>query len=124
MLADAATNKSELNERTGNNEQKYTLNFGRLVVLPSIHIGIDRYMRQKMHGIIAISDSVVHIDIFITMTRNPYWPEIQAALRSGQRVDHRSDLCDRVFRMKLEVLLKHLKEDGPFRCIRALLSGI
>ena len=107
-----------------NNERDNLLNLGRLVVLPSTHIGSDRYKRQKMHDVIAISNSVGHPDIFITMTCNPYWPEIQNALLADQRADDRPDLCDRLFRMKLKLLLKHLKDDRSFGPITAFVSII
>ena len=64
LLADAATNKKKANEWTVNTEQNNRLNVGRLIVLLSTHIGIDRYMRQKMHDIIAISNFLGHSDIF------------------------------------------------------------
>ena len=124
LLADAGTHKNEVNEWTGKRGDHNSMNIGRLVVLPSTHIGGDRYMRQKMHDIIAISNSVGHPDIFITMTCNPHWPEIQEALLTGRRADERPDLCDRVFRMKLKLLLKHLKEDEPFGRISAFVSVI
>ena len=40
------------------------MNVGSLVVLPSTYIGSDRYMREKMHDIIAISNTLGHPDIF------------------------------------------------------------
>ena len=81
-------------------------------------------MRQKIHDVIAISNSVGRPDILITMTCNPYWPEIQNALLADQRADDRPDLCDRVFCMKLELLLKHLKDDTRFGPITAFVSVI
>ena len=72
-------------------------------------------MRQKMHDIIAISNSPGHPDIFVTMTFHPNWPEIQNALLLDQRADDRPELCDHVFRMELKILLKHLKEEKTFR---------
>ena len=81
-------------------------------------------MRQKMHDIIAISNSLGHPDIFLTMTCNPYKPEIQNALLAGQKADDRPDLCDRVFRMKLKLLLEHLKEDEHFGKSAAFVSVI
>ena len=71
-------------------------------------------MWQKMHDIIAISNNLGHLDIFITMTCNPYWSEIQSALLASQRADDRPDFSDYVFHMKLKLPLKHLKEDEPF----------
>ena len=124
LLVDAATNMNEVNEWTDNNERDNLQTVGSLVVLPSNHIGSDRYMWQKMHDFIAISNSVGHPDIFITMTCNPYWPETQNALFADQRADGRLDLCYRVFRIKLKLLLKHLKNDRPFGPITAFVSVI
>ena len=69
LLADAAINKNEVNEWTGDTERNNALNVGSLVVLSSAHIGNDRYKRQKMHDIIPISNSLGHPDIFVTMNR-------------------------------------------------------
>ena len=110
LLGDAANHNNENNQSTGNKERNNALNFGRLVVLPSTYIGSDRYMRQKMHDIIAILNTLSHLDVFMTMTCNSYLPEIQNALLPSQRADDRLDLCDRVFRMKFKLLLMHLKE--------------
>ena len=78
------TYKNEVNRCTENTEQNNLLNAGRLVVLPSNHIGSDRYMRQKMHTIIAISNILGHPDIFVAMTCNPNWPETKNVLLLDQ----------------------------------------
>ena len=39
----------------------------------------------------------------ITMTGNPNWPEITAALRPGEDWTHRPDIVNRVFKDKWEV---------------------
>ncbi|CDF36188.1 ATP dependant DNA helicase PIF1 [Chondrus crispus] len=75
---------------------------GRLFILPSTHIGCDSYMRQQMHGIIAISNQIGHPDIFLTMTCNPSWPEITRALLPNQTPQDRLDLCARVFLIKFQ----------------------
>ena len=85
------------------------MNVGRFVVLPSTHIGSDGCMLQKMHDIIAISNTFGHLNISITINWNPYRPEIQSALLASQTVEGRPDLCDPVFCMKLKLLLEHLK---------------
>ncbi len=94
------------------------------MVLPSTHIGSERYMRQKMHDIIAISNSIGHPDVFLTITSNPRWPEIEESLLPGQCACDRPDLCNRVFQMKQKILMTHLKEDQPFRGIVADVSVI
>ena len=39
--------------------------------------------------------------LFITMTTNPKWKEISAALAPGEKPEDRPDICMRVFRLKL-----------------------
>ena len=67
-------------------------------------------------------------DYFITMTCNPRWPELIAALTlpngTVQRAEDRPDLVGRVFLRRLAKLEKALKEDhimgyviGFIRCI-------
>ena len=70
------------------------------MVLSSTHVGSERYMREKMHDIIAISNSIGHPDVFLTMTYNPQWPEIEESRLPGQRANDRPDLSNRSFRMK------------------------
>jgi hypothetical protein len=52
------------------------------------------------------------LDLFITMTCNPNWPEILHELRPGEETNGRLDLTSRVFYMKLNALLKDLLQNG------------
>ena len=63
LLPDALNHKNETNQSIGNKESNNKLNVGSLIDLPSNHFGGDRYVRQKMHDIIAISNSIGHPDI-------------------------------------------------------------
>ncbi|CDF37673.1 unnamed protein product [Chondrus crispus] len=87
---------------------------GRLFILPSTYIGGDRYMRQQMHDIIAISNQIGHPDIFLTMTCNPSWPEITRALLPNQTPQDRPDLCARVFRLKMKDLMSLVINEEVF----------
>lgn len=58
--------------RTGN--EANDMRAGRLIVLPSTHIGGDRYMRHQMQDIISMSNKLGHPHIFLTVTCNPNWP--------------------------------------------------
>lgn len=71
-------------------------------------------MRQKMHDCIAISTQVGHPDIFLTMTCNPKWPEMQRNLYPVQRADDRPELVARVFNLKLRHMLKIVIEEQVF----------
>jgi len=52
-------------------------------------------------------------DLFVTFTCNPKWKEITNALLLGQTAKDRPDLVTRVFNLKLDALLKDIK-DGVF----------
>ena len=97
---------------------------GKLLILPSTHIGSERYMRRKMHDIIVLSSSIAPPDVFLTMTCNPRWTEKENSLLSGQNSSDRPDFCNRVCRMKHKLLMEHLKEDEPFRRVAADVSVI
>ena len=97
---------------------------GRLFILPSTYIGGDRYMRQQLHDIIAISNKVGHPDIFLTMTCNPQWPEILRSLPPGQTPQDRPDLCARVFHMELRALLSFVLDEKYYGQVVAHVSVI
>ena len=112
--ADYTSLRDLLGDSGGVFDEAISLRAGSLVILPSTYVGGDRYMRQKMHDIIATSNVLGHPDIFITMTCNPHWPEIQRGLLPGQRPEDRPDLCNRVFRMKRQALVQYVKNTGRF----------
>ena len=124
LLADASHAINEAQAWTGMKGTEKLRDLGKLVVLSSTHIGSDMYVRQKMHHIIAISNSIGNTDVLLTMTFNPRWIEIQESLLPGQRADDRTDLCNRVFRLKYKLLMMHLKENEPFGRIAADFSVI
>ena len=49
-------------------------------------------------------------EYFITFTCNPKWPDLQSLLKPGQTQEYRHDLTARVFKLKLDELLKDLLE--------------
>lgn len=124
LLGDAAMARNEADAWTRGEHCGASGKIGRLMVLPATYIGGDRYIRLKMHDIIAIANSIGHTDVFLTMTCNPYWPEITNALFEGQRPDVRPDLCNRVFHMKLKMLMKYLKCENPFGRVIASVSVV
>jgi hypothetical protein len=83
---------------------------GKRTVLPSSFTGGPRYMVQNYQDAMAICRTFGNPDIFITFTANPKWPEIQYMLQQipGQSVDDRPDIKTRVFKMKLDQLMKRI----------------
>jgi len=69
---------------------------GQRILLPSVFIGSPRDMMQRYQDAMAL----MHIgrpDLFITMTCNPNWQEIQILLQPGQRAQDRPDITGTFF---------------------------
>ncbi|EGO05023.1 hypothetical protein SERLA73DRAFT_68670 [Serpula lacrymans var. lacrymans S7.3] len=99
---------------------------GQNIVLPSSHSGSTRHMYQLFQDSMAICRHCHKPDIFLTMTANTNWPEIQEAYNNAGEVDDdpnmptrkqtaadRPDIFARVFYQKKKALLKEVK-DGIF----------
>ncbi|KAK1384288.1 hypothetical protein POM88_022023 [Heracleum sosnowskyi] len=54
-----------------------TSNVGKGVILPTGFVGSKRYMHQNFQDALAVCRHVGHPDVFLTMTTNPLWDEIQ-----------------------------------------------
>jgi len=65
-----------------------------------------------------------HIDLFITMTRSPNWPEIKNNLLPGPKPEDHPDLVARVFQLKLKKMLEMLKLKMIFGKPQAWLYSI
>ncbi|XP_057450048.1 uncharacterized protein LOC130741224 isoform X4 [Lotus japonicus] len=87
---------------------------GSRIVLPSSFTGGRRYMFNNCQDAMGICREYGYPDLFLTMTCNPKWPEIErhVSARCLSAYD-RPDLACRVFRMKLDQLMKNLKK-GKF----------
>lgn len=87
---------------------------GRRFILPSSYTGGPRYMQQCLQDSLALARYFRKIDLFITVTCNPQWPEIQRELFDGQQASDRPDLVARVFALKKKAILRAIYEDGVF----------
>lgn len=92
---------------------------GRRVVLPSSFHGSPRHMHQLYQDSMALIRKFGKPDLFITMTCNPYWPEI-CKLRF-QLGAERPDLCARVFNLKLKELVDDLTKKQIFGKVNSFL---
>ncbi|XP_027171825.1 uncharacterized protein LOC113771446 [Coffea eugenioides] len=77
---------------------------GRKVILPASFIGGPRDMRRSYLDAMALVQKYGKPDIFLTMTCNPAWKEIQENLKYHEKPQDRPDLLARVFRAKFEML--------------------
>jgi hypothetical protein len=117
-------NKTQNNFRSANcstyaaaTESKTTQSIGREVpkgtFLPKGFRWGDRRNRERFRDVMAMSSKMGNPSLFITMTANVKWKEIQEELnRTGEDSSMRPDIVDRVFKMKLRQLEEELYEKG------------
>jgi hypothetical protein len=89
-------------------------NIGTRVILPATFTGSTRNMLHALQNSLAIVRRFGTQDLFITMTANPNWPEIQTALLPGQTAADRPDLVARVFKQKKNDLINQIYKEGVF----------
>ena len=80
---------------------------GRKILASSFQCGPQWYNR-KFQDAMAIVRHYHKPDLFLTMTCNPNWPEIQDHLRPGETVENRPDLVARVFKLKKDQFIHDL----------------
>ncbi|XP_070510410.1 uncharacterized protein [Cardiocondyla obscurior] len=81
---------------------------------PSSFIGSPRNMLQNYQDAMAIVTKYGKPDLFITMTCNPNWREIQENLLPGQQPSDRPDICARVFNIKKDYLIDSIVKQKMF----------
>ena len=71
-----------MNLNAYNNESRTLGNKkGKRIILPSSFVGSRRYMEQLYFDGMAICGHIGFPDMFLTLTCNPAWPEIQRRVR-------------------------------------------
>ncbi|XP_074336540.1 uncharacterized protein LOC141673679 [Apium graveolens] len=82
--------------------------------------GFKRYMQQNFQDALAVCRHVGHPNIFLTMTTNPLWDEIQRMMEflPGCHYSNSPDIISRVFCLKLDQLTHDIKKKSYFgKCI-------
>ncbi|EAU91301.2 hypothetical protein CC1G_13042 [Coprinopsis cinerea okayama7 len=97
---------------------------GKRVFLPSSYVGGPHFMTQCYQDSMVIVGHYKKVDIFLTMTTNPHWPEILRELEPGQTAYDRPDLVARVFEMKRKVLVDFIVKTGIFGKVDAYVYTI
>ena len=76
----------------------------RIILAPSI-TGSPRWYVERTQDALALVARRGKPTLFITVTCNIKWPEIQESLYPGETAFDRPDICARVFKRKIELLL-------------------
>nr|XP_025606674.1 uncharacterized protein LOC112697631 [Arachis hypogaea] len=88
---------------------------GKRVILPSSFVGGPRYMYNNCKDAFAICRYAGYPSYFITITCNSEWTEIKDCVAAySLKPSDRPDIISRVFKIKLDVLLKDLKDGSIF----------
>lgn len=81
-------------------------------------------MRQRYMDAIALIQYFGKPDLFITMTCNPSWLEIEEHLVSTDETQNRPDLISRIFRAKIEELKIDILRKNLFRKVLAFMHTV
>ncbi|XP_057425867.1 uncharacterized protein LOC130719249 [Lotus japonicus] len=88
---------------------------GKRIILPASYMGSTRYMFNNCQDAMAICKRFGYPDLFITMTCNANWQEIKSFVESrGSRPDERPYILVRIFKMKVNQLMKDFKNGHLF----------
>ncbi|XP_027088739.1 uncharacterized protein [Coffea arabica] len=97
---------------------------GRRTILPASFIGGPRDMRRRYLDAMSLVQKYGKPDIFLTMTCNPAWKEIQDNLKDHEKPQDRPDLLARVFRAKFELLKSEILNKQIFGEVAAYVYVI
>ncbi|KAL3629891.1 hypothetical protein CASFOL_026203 [Castilleja foliolosa] len=98
---------------------------GKRIILPSSFTGGARFMIQNYQDAMAICRRVGYPDLFITFTCNPNWPEIIRFTEARNlRHEDRPDIVSRIFKLKLEELIRDMKKNKIFGRVVAVVYTI
>ena len=91
-------------------------------MLASSFTGGPRWFNAKYEDAMALVREFGKPDLFVTMTTNPEWPEIQDILTADQKPQDRPDVVSRVFNLKLKQILNDLTAGEIFGQVTAYLA--
>lgn len=96
-------------------------NVGRPMILPSSFVGSPRFYHQLYLDAMALPCRYHKPDLFITITCNPNWPEIAAAVPAGSHWRFHPDIVGRAFMLKFKSILAEITEDEIFGPVLAFV---
>ncbi|XP_076895811.1 uncharacterized protein LOC143548583 [Bidens hawaiensis] len=107
---------------TGNSDASTS---GQRVILPSSFTGGSRYMMQNYLDAMCLCRWYGYPDFFLTITCNPGWPEVKRFLKdTNLNSKDRPDILCRIFKMKLDSMIKLMKDKALFGKIKAAVYTI
>ncbi|XP_071727915.1 uncharacterized protein [Rutidosis leptorrhynchoides] len=93
---------------------------GNMIKLPFSFTGSARYMIENYRDAMALCRVFGYPDLFLTFTCNPKCPEITRELDgTGFKPEDKYALCARMFKMKLDQLMKDIRKKKIFGTLKA-----
>ncbi|XP_074356767.1 uncharacterized protein LOC141696538 [Apium graveolens] len=91
-------------------------NTGKGIILSTGYVGSKRYMQQNFQDALAVCRYIGHPDIFLTMTCNSLWDEIQKMMEyvPGCIAPNCPNIISRLFRLKIDQLMVDIKDKKHF----------
>ena len=113
LKSDLYTNVLDWIKKTANENDK---EIGSFYVLPSTHTGSPRYMHKNYVETMAMITQICkgRCDLFLTMTCNPKWKNIEENLYPGQTASDRFDIICEVFELKKDSLIEDIVKGELF----------
>jgi len=96
---------------------------GKRIVLPSSFKGSPRYLMRLFQDSMAVIRNFGKPDLFVTVTCNPQWPEIQNELTNVKNSE-KLTLIARVFKIKLKAIMHDILKDHIFGIVKAYMYVI
>nr|GEX77187.1 hypothetical protein [Tanacetum cinerariifolium] len=98
---------------------------GKKVVLNLAFTGSPWYTMQNYLDAMTLCKFYGYPDLFITFTCNPNWPEISRFIaKRFLKSEDRPDVISRVFKIKLDCLMKEIKDDHIFGRVQGVAYTI
>ena len=99
---------------SGGASSRYEREESDKIFLPKSVPGSPRHLRELARNALTIISELGHPTVFITVTCNTQWPEIQEKLLPGQTAFDREDVVCIVFKARLAALLHNLRHGHYF----------
>jgi hypothetical protein len=107
-----------------NQKERCCSSIGQRIILPTSFTRSPRYLYQKYQDCIGICRKFGCPDLFVTFTSIAAWPKILGVLPPGLTPSDRPEIVDRVFKMKLNILMDDIKKRNFFGPINAVVYTI
>jgi len=88
--------------------------YQKLADLTYVHATTPRDIHRRYQDLTAIVRKFGKPDLFVTVTCNPEWPEMAAALLESNTPADRPEIVAHVFKLRLDSLVKEVEVDRIF----------